>query len=60
LNLQAAVHVDSIDTTFSVFARNALNQKYFTGFNDTSASFGYSFNFTGEPVVVGLGVRKEF
>jgi iron complex outermembrane receptor protein len=59
LNLQAAVKVDRLDAEFSVFARNALDKKYFTGFNDTS-SFGYIFSFTGEPRVIGVGVRKNF
>jgi len=60
LNLQASLHVDSWDAEVSIFARNALNKKYFTGYNDLSASFSYLNFFTGEPRVAGVGVRKQF
>ncbi len=60
LNTQAALHVDAWDVDLSVFVRNALNKKYLNGSIILDTSFGYNVGFTGEPRVVGLGVRKTF
>jgi len=60
LNLSAAFDIPAWNTELSVFARNVLDKKYVTGTTATDQSFGYNIAFTGDPRVVGVGMRYTF
>lgn len=48
------------DTTISLWARNLLDRRYFSGAEDQSGTVGFAYSIVGQPRTFGAQITKRF